>query len=71
MQKSVILVKKNFENKYLKDKKYRKIRDHCHCTGEYRGAVHNICNLKYSVTKKFPIAFHNGSKYDYHFIINT
>ena len=70
MQKCVILVKKKFENKYLKNKKHRKIRDHCHCTGEYRGAVHSICNLKYSVTKKIPIAFHNGSNYDYHFIIN-
>ena len=28
-----------------------------------------ICNLKYSVLKKIPIAFHNGSNYDYHFII--
>ena len=44
-----------FENKYLKDKKYRKVRDHCTChyTGEYCGAAHSICNLKYSVAKKF------------------
>ena len=40
-----------FENKYLKDKKY-KIRDPCHYTGEYRGAAHSICNLKYCVPKK-------------------
>ena len=50
---------KKFENKYLKDKKYREVRDHCHYTGEYRGAVHCICNLKYSVSKKIPIVFHN------------
>ena len=43
--------------------------DHCHYTGEYIGAAHNICNLKYSVPKEIPIAFHNGSNYDYHFII--
>ena len=30
--------------------------------------MHSICNLKYSVPKKFPIVFHNGSDYDYHFI---
>ena len=53
----------------MKDKKYRKVRDHCHYTGEYRGAVHTICNLKYSVPKEIPIVFHNGSNYDYHFII--
>ena len=60
MQKYVIFDKK-LENKYVKDKKRRKVRDHCHYTGEYRGAVHSICNLKYSVPKKIPIAFHNGS----------
>ena len=61
--------KEKFENKYLKDKKYRKVRDHCHYTGEYRGAPHSICNSKYSVPKKIPIALHIGSNRDYHFII--
>ena len=28
-----------------------------------------MCDLKFSVPKKIPIAFHNGSNYDYHFII--
>ena len=54
MQKFVIFV---FENKYFKDKKYCKVRDHCHYTGEYRGAAHSICNLKYSVPKKIPVVF--------------
>ena len=53
----------------MKDKKYHKVRYHCHYTGEYRGAAHRICNLKYRVSKKVPVAFHNGSKYDDHFII--
>ena len=53
----------------MKDEKYWKVRDHCHCTGEYRGAAHSICNLKYSVPKKIPIVFDHGFNYDYHCII--
>ena len=53
----------------MKDKKYRKVRDHCHYTGEYRGAAYSICHLKYTVPTKISIAFHNGSNYDYHFIV--
>ena len=68
MQKSVIFEKNNWKN-FLKDKKYCKFRDHCRHTEEYRGTVHNICNLKYIITKKIPIAFNNWSNYDYHFII--
>ena len=33
------------------------------------GAMHSICTLKYSLPKKNPIVFHNGSNYDYHFLI--
>ena len=47
----------------MKDKKYYKVKDHCHC------AAHSIFNLKYSAPKKVPIVFHNGSNNDYHFII--
>ena len=51
------------------NKKYQKVRDHCHYTGKYRGAVHDICNLRYKIPKEFPVVFYNGSTYDYHFII--
>ena len=46
------ICEEKFESKYLKDRKYRKVRDHCHYTGEYPGAAQSICNLKYSVPKK-------------------
>ena len=51
------------------DKKNYKVRDHCHYMGKYRGAAHNICNLRYKIPKEIPVVFHNGSIYDYHFII--
>ena len=51
------------------DKKNYKVRDHCHYTGKYRGAAHNICNLRYKIPKEIPVVFHSGSTYDYHFII--
>ena len=53
----------------MKDKKYRKVRDHCHYTGNYRGAARSIYNLKYRVPRNIPIAFHNGSNYNYLSII--
>ena len=65
-QKVCYICKKEFDNN---DKKQQKGRDHCHYTGKYRGAAHNICNLRYKVPKEIPVVFHNGSTYDYHFII--
>ena len=63
------IFEEKFENKYLKDKKYRKGRGHCHYTGKYSGATHSTFNLKYIITKEIHIAFHNRSNHDYHFII--
>ena len=63
------ICKGKFDNKYLKDKNYCKVRDHCHYTGEYRGDAHSICNLKCSVPKKIAIVFHKGSNYNYHFLM--
>ena len=47
------ICREKLENKYVTDKNYRKVRDHCHYAGEYRGSAHSICNLKYSAPKKF------------------
>ena len=63
----IIFVKKYLKINIWKIKKYCDIRKHCHYRGKYRGTVHSISNLKNSV---LPIVFHNGSNYDYHFIMN-
>ena len=52
------------------NKKYHKVRYHCNYTGEFRRAVHNICNLRHKIPNEITSLFHNGSTYDYHFIIN-
>ena len=31
------------------NKEMRKVRDHCHYTGKYRGAAHSKCNLNYKI----------------------
>ena len=46
--KTCYICQEKIENKYVKDKKYHKVRDHCHYTGQYGGATHSICNLKYT-----------------------
>ena len=50
--------------------KYRRVRDHCRFIGKYSGAAHSISNLKcVRHQKKIPVVFHNGSAFDYHFLI--
>ena len=72
--------KESYENQQLchmcdkefcinKNKEMRKVRDHCHYTGKYRGAAHSKYNLNYKTVKEISVLFHNGSVYDYHFII--
>ena len=65
-QEICYICKKEFDKN---DEKNYKVRDHCHYTGKYRGAAHNICNLRYKIPKEIPIVFHNESTYNYHFII--
>ena len=51
------------------NKKYTKVKDHCHYIGKYRGAAHDMCKLRYKIPKEITLVFHNGSTYDYHFKI--
>ena len=55
--------------KEFNDPRNRKVRDHCHYIGLYRGAAHNTCNLKYRIPDHIPIVFHNLSGYDVHLFI--
>ena len=53
-------------NKELKDDR---VRDHCHFTGQYRGAAHNSCNLQCRKPLILPVIFHNLQGYDAHLFI--
>jgi hypothetical protein len=48
-----------------------KVSDHCHYTGEYRGAAHNSCNLRMRQPKFIPVLFHNLEGYDAHLFIRN
>ena len=51
-----------------------RVRDHCHISGNYRGACHNNCNLQLRINPnniKIPVVFHNLRGYDGHLIIEA
>ena len=57
-----------------------RVRDHDHLTGEYRGAAHNECNLKFRWSKsdpmnkfgfRIPVIFHNLRGYDSHLLMEA
>jgi len=48
-----------------------KNRDHDHFTGRFLGASCTFCNLERRRQRRIPIFLHNGSKYDFHFIIRA
>ena len=59
-QKECYICQKEFcynKNEKMKFKLYKKVTDHCHYTGKFRGAVHSICNLNYKVSQEIPVKF--------------
>ena len=63
-QKVCYIRKKEFSTDDDNNKKYHKVKDHCHYTGEFRRGAHNICNLRYKTPKEIPVVFYNGSRYN-------
>ena len=48
----------------------KKVRDHDHITGEYRGALCHTCNSRLALKRNIlPVIFHNLKNYDAHLII--
>ena len=59
-QKNATYIKKGFTTATTTKKiykLYRKVRDHCHFTGKFKGAAHGICNLRYRVPHEIPVNF--------------
>ena len=51
-----------------------KVSDHCHITGNYRGAAYEECELIYKVNPKswkLPLVIHNLKRYDGHLIVKS
>ena len=70
-QKVCHICKKKFcidENEKSEFELYHEVRDHCHYTRKFRGAAHNICNLRYKTPKEIPVVAHNAA-YDHNFVI--
>ena len=68
-QKVCYICKKEFSAYDDDNENYYKVIEHCHYTWKFRRLAHSMCNLRYKTPKEIPIIFHNGSTYDYHFII--
>jgi len=59
------IMKKNFRDA---------VKDHCHITGRFRGAVHSECNKKLRInpnTDPLPVVFHNLRGYDAHHLMQA
>ena len=60
-------------NPFAEELSYRKVRDHCHLTGDFQGSTHSICNLLLRINPeniRIPAVFHNLKGYDSHLILS-
>ena len=56
---------------YIKKNDCRVVRDHCHFTGEFRGAAHNHCNRQFRKIYNIPVFMHNLKGYDGHIVFEN
>ena len=68
-EQNVCYICKNRLSTNDNNKRYYKVRVHCHYKGKYTGSGYNICNLRYITRREIPVVFYNGFIYDYHSII--
>ena len=54
---------------FSEKKGLKKVRDHCHYTGKFRGALHSKCNLRLRKGNTIPVFFHNLKGYDSHLFV--
>ena len=50
-------------------KNQKKVRDHDHYTGKFRGTGHSICNSRHSMQIDLPVFFHNRTNYYFNLLI--
>jgi len=54
---------------YYKDQTRGKRRHHDHVLGKYIGPAHAACNLHTKQEREITLFFHNGEKFDFHFLL--
>ena len=67
------ICKRSF-NPFDGDNNNRKVRDHCHLTGDFRCAAHSMCNLNLRIDPekvRIPVVSHNLKGYDSHIILEN
>ena len=49
--------------KLSKSINYRKVKNHCHYAGKYRGTAHSKCKFKFNAPNEILVLFRNGLNY--------
>ena len=60
---------KRFTQRLAKYENVCKVTDHCHFTSKYKGIAHIFSDLWFNMPSKILVVSHNGSNFDYLFII--